>query len=112
MTREYFRMECDCNMYEEGMLILDSGVELLWKHGFKTDDFIIFKYCPWCGKKLIKVPIPVTMSHREAQKRSYKLHMHMPADNSFWKIFFDDNPFIPQRDLRHGNQDNKDNREK
>jgi hypothetical protein len=89
MAREYFRMECDCQVYEENTLYIDSCWELGVRHGFITDDFIIFKYCPWCGKKLEKVPIPKDMSLHEAQRCSYRLHMHMPLPNSTWGYYFD-----------------------
>jgi len=89
MTREYFRMECDCQVYEENMLYIDSGFELSVKHGFITDDFIIFKYCPWCGKKLVKIIVPDGMSLREAQRCSYRLHMHLPLPTEIWKYYFE-----------------------
>lgn len=88
IPREWFRMECDCAIYEENMLYIDSSWELAMKHGFRTDEFIVFKYCPWCGKKLIKVPVPVNMLLREAQRCSYNLHKHMPLPIESWKYFF------------------------
>jgi hypothetical protein len=75
-------------MYEENILYIDSGCELLYKHGFRSDNFIIFKYCPWCGKKLVKITTPSDMSLREAQRCSYKLHMHMPLPQEIWKYYF------------------------
>lgn len=88
IPKEYFIMECDCAMYEENTLLIDSGIELLYKHGFKTDDFIIFKYCPWCGKKLVKILIPANMTQHEAQKYSYRLHCYLPLPTTAWEYFF------------------------
>jgi hypothetical protein len=75
-------------MYEENMLYFDTCYEIILEHGFKTDDFIIFKYCPWCGKKLVKIPLSNTMSLHETQKRSYLLHSYMPLPVEMWNYFF------------------------
>lgn len=46
--------ECDCDEFSPNMAIILSGVNLLSTTHIYTKDLKEFKYCPYCGKKLIK----------------------------------------------------------
>lgn len=47
-------MKCNCKDWEKYIPHLEGAISLAWVHGMWGADFRSFKYCPYCGKKLIK----------------------------------------------------------
>lgn len=44
---------CDCEDFEKNMKEINACCDISWNHGLGlSEDFVIFKYCPWCGKEL------------------------------------------------------------
>ena len=48
-------MKCTvCEEYEPNMKELYDVIISAWVHGIKlSENYIIFRYCPWCGSPLI-----------------------------------------------------------
>ena len=49
-------MECKCSKWKEGNKIYISMITLAYIHGLKPT-IVDFKYCPWCGEKLVEQQI-------------------------------------------------------
>lgn len=47
------RVACDCDDWKIAQHEIDSAVMLAHLHGSKFT-FKVFRYCPYCGKELIK----------------------------------------------------------
>lgn len=46
-------LHCDCDDWEKGLEPIMGVTLFAQKHGL-TFDFLVFRYCPWCGKRLVK----------------------------------------------------------
>ena len=45
------KVKCDCEDWQTGMSQIASAQTLAWTHGQRYTG-VVFRYCPWCGKKL------------------------------------------------------------
>lgn len=45
-------LNCNCDEWKKGRKALDSITVFAWTHGMKYTGGP-FKFCPWCGTKLI-----------------------------------------------------------
>ena len=48
------KVTCNCLNWKTFIPQVDGAISLAWTHGMWSENFKPFKYCPYCGKKLVK----------------------------------------------------------
>lgn len=53
---KYYTMICKCEDYKNGIKEIEGSLEWAFAHGREYKGGV-FKYCPWCGKKLKRIDL-------------------------------------------------------
>jgi len=51
------RFKCTCQKWKQHIPRLESLVMIGFVHGMTVEHGVVFKFCPWCGKKLKEVKV-------------------------------------------------------
>ncbi|MFO8019112.1 MAG: hypothetical protein R6U96_10785 [Promethearchaeia archaeon] len=68
------KLKCECEKWEQNITKINQGLFLSFTHGQEDErqKFVPFRFCPWCGKKLIRVKRQNKPFYRKAKEKLRK----------------------------------------